>query len=88
MNRPSVLKFNTTFHWGWKAVTDTGELLPEHVKVDGYANGWILPKPGSYNLTISYNPQKWFTVGAGVTGVGWLLILIGTGILLVRKKTL
>ena len=30
----------------------------EHFRVNGYANGWRVPWTGSYELTISYGPER------------------------------
>jgi len=40
-----------------------------HVKVDGFANGWILDEKGSYDATIYYDPQNYFYFGLWLTGI-------------------
>jgi hypothetical protein len=29
-----------------------------HVLVNGYSNGWLIPWKGSYELTVSYRPER------------------------------
>ena len=47
-----------TFARGWR-VEAQGASCPAspHVRVNGYANGWRLPR-GTYELTITYGPER------------------------------
>ena len=58
---------------------DAGWISPwlEHVKVDGWANGWMVP--GSVTIVIFYWPQLLEYLGFGMLGV--------TIVLLLRKKS-
>lgn len=58
-DHPFVLVAAETFAPGWKIETsgrDTGDVT--HFRVNGYANGWRIPWTGSYELTISYRPER------------------------------
>ena len=57
--RPFVLAVSETFAPGWRVDAegrDTSGLV--HLPVNGYANGWRLPWTGTYELTISYGPER------------------------------
>jgi arabinofuranan 3-O-arabinosyltransferase len=56
--RPFLLAVGETFARGWH-VEAAGQELSDlaHVRVNGYANGWRLPK-GTYELTITYGPER------------------------------
>jgi arabinofuranan 3-O-arabinosyltransferase len=56
--RPFLLAVGETFARGWR-VEAAGQELSElaHVRVNGYANGWRLPR-GTYELTITYGPER------------------------------
>jgi arabinofuranan 3-O-arabinosyltransferase len=58
-DHPFVLVAAETFAPGWRieaAGRDSGEIT--HFRVNGYANGWRIPWTGSYELTISYGPER------------------------------
>ncbi len=47
----------------------------DHYLVNAYANGWLLDKPGTYDLTLEFFPQRIYDLGKTVS--------IATGILLI-----
>ena len=55
--RPFVLVAAETFAPGWRLEREDARAV-EHFKVNGYANGWRVPWTGSYELTISYRPER------------------------------
>ena len=85
-DNPVLLKFNTTFHKGWNAVYDTGEVINEHMMVDTYANGWLLNRSGSYSLTITYAPQKAFSIGVLTTTSTWIVLVAGMILLVIKRR--
>lgn len=76
---PYVLSFGESYNAGWKAsivgsrsFSNTSFLsgiflkpLPEedHLKINGYANGWYMKQKGDYTVIVEYYPQKVFYVG-------------------------
>ena len=56
---PFVLVTTETFAPGWRVQASGGRSgdVP-HFRVNGYANGWRIPWTGSYDLTISYAPER------------------------------
>jgi hypothetical protein len=56
--RPFLLTVGETFARGWRVEAAGRELSGlAHVRVNGYANGWRLPR-GTYELTITYGPER------------------------------
>ena len=69
--KPVVLYFAQRFDNAWKL--DAFE--DSHFRVLGYANGWIINKPGDYVLKLEYEPQKRFYEGLVITGVVFMLMI-------------
>lgn len=71
----SILVFNSRFDKDW----ELQGFSESHVPVNGFANGWIIDKPGNYVLTLVYNPQKTVYLGGLLSfatvigGVAYLL---------------
>jgi hypothetical protein len=57
--RPFLLAVGETFAPGWR-VEAGGRTLNDldHVRVNGYANGWRLPWRGTYEVTVTYGPER------------------------------
>ena len=56
--RPFLLAVGETFAPGWRVEAEGRELTGlAHVRVNGYANGWRLPR-GTYELTVTYGPER------------------------------
>ena len=74
------LVFKEQFDTRW----DISEKNTHHVLVDGFSNGWIMDRKGSYDVTISYLPQYYFYIGLGISMVS-LVVALGY-FFLGRKK--
>jgi hypothetical protein len=66
------LTFLTTYDQNWKIyLTQNGSTnqIPEehHVKTFNYANTWYINQTGQLEITIEYEPQKWFFYGSIVS---------------------
>jgi len=57
------------FWWTW---THPAVLHTDHVPVNGYANAWLIDRPGTYRIVVEYWPQRLTDVGFIVL---WLTIL-------------
>ena len=60
--------FLETYDTLWKAyITKNGRTteIPEnnHIKVFNYANAWYINQTGYLEITIEYEPQRWFNLG-------------------------
>ena len=67
MGGSGLLKLSQGYDQGWTS------LDLEHVKVDGWANGWIVPQSGT--VTIFYWPQLLEFLGFGVLGLTMALLI-------------
>jgi hypothetical protein len=59
-SEPFLLVVTEGFDRGW-VIERSGrnDPAPRHLKVNGYANGWIVPWTGSYDLTVEYAPERY-----------------------------
>ena len=62
---PAMLVFGESFDPRWTATVE-GRELPHHT-VNGFANGYELPGPGSYEVTLRFGPQSAFVSGAAIS---------------------
>ncbi len=58
-----LLVFSENYHPWWKAVIKKGERNEpisknKHIKVNGYANGWVVDEKGDYQIILEYQSQK------------------------------
>jgi len=78
---PFLLATGEAFAPGWKA---TAEGHPDselrHVEVNGYANGWLVPFKGSYEMTLEYGPERYAQAARVLSIVGLLFILAWVGL--------
>ena len=57
--RPFLLAVGETFAPGWRVEAEgRGSTGLAHLRVNGYANGWRLPWTGTYEVTITYGPER------------------------------
>jgi hypothetical protein len=76
---PFMLATSEAFAPGWKAsVEDHDDSALRHVEVNGYANGWLVPFKGSYEMTLEYGPERyaraarWLSVISLLGVLGWV----------------
>jgi arabinofuranan 3-O-arabinosyltransferase len=56
---PFLLVLSETFASGWHLEGgNQGSAQASHLRVDGYANGWRVPRRGSYDLKLTYGPEQ------------------------------
>ncbi len=58
VQNPFILILANNFDEFWNAKINN-QLLTKHILVNGYANGWIVEKKGSYLIDISYKVLPW-----------------------------
>jgi arabinofuranan 3-O-arabinosyltransferase len=57
--RPFLLAVDETFAPGWRVEAAGRDLTGlAHVRVNGYANAWRLPWRGTYEVTVTYGPER------------------------------
>jgi hypothetical protein len=90
--KPILLVLNNSFHEGWKAfiVNESGEenQINEHIQVNGYANGWILPsmKQSPLQVRLEFYPQRLFEIGIVISGSTFLIVLVWSLVQRYRTK--
>lgn len=87
---PYVLVFSELYSSGWEARFDDGTKLDasNHFLVNAYANGWLVDKLGSYDLTLKFAPEDLLDGGKKVSlfsSAGALLLL---GVYIWRRRKL
>ncbi len=55
---PFILVLNSTFDKSWQAKIGK-EIITKHLTVNGFANGWIVERLGSYEVNISLKVWPW-----------------------------
>jgi len=62
-NGSFILVFLESYDKNWKAYVN-GNLIPEtnHLKVNAFANGWLIDATGNLTITIQYETQNLFTI--------------------------
>jgi hypothetical protein len=85
---PYLLVFSDTYHPQWtmniepstisSVISDRSRGYKEvqHILVNGYANGWWIEKPGTYEITIEFLPQQWYEIGVIISTVILMLSMI------------
>jgi arabinofuranan 3-O-arabinosyltransferase len=57
---PFLLATSEAFADGWKATAEGhDDSALRHVEVNGYANGWLVPFAGTYEMTLEYGPERY-----------------------------
>lgn len=79
---PFLLEFKQQYDPRWLLSGAAGE----HVSVDGFANGWIINKQGTFDVTISYWPQQAFNEGLAITVAALALSGIVLIFIRIRRK--
>jgi hypothetical protein len=65
---PFLLIFSETYSPLWKAYVDNNPIPEEsHFIANGYANGWYVSKPGTYKITVEFEPQRYVVYGVAVS---------------------
>jgi arabinofuranan 3-O-arabinosyltransferase len=47
-----------------------------HVRADGYANGWLIPWRGTYEVTLVYTPERYAHAARWTSALGAALLLV------------
>lgn len=92
---PFLLATSEAYAPGWKLRADGRDAsdLP-HVRVNGYANGWLVPWKGSYELTLEYGPERyaraarWLSLVALIGVLGWIGLRLALRTLSARSELL
>ena len=81
---PFLLVFETTFDNNWQLFSGSSHygvpIATDHLRVDGYANGWVIKIPGTYTLTIFYGLQSYVEFGSYVS-IATILSLVSLALI-------
>jgi hypothetical protein len=86
---PYVLGLNQYFDAGWKVTRKDTHVLQttDTIGLNGIANGWYIKDPGTYDLSLYYEPQKYVNWGAIIFLSGFICIsLLCIRTIRLRKK--
>ncbi len=82
---PFILTINNAYSPGWKIYEGNKNIFSlffskaifeeGHIKSNGYSNSWYIDKPGDYEFTVYYEPQKAFYLG-GIVTIATLISII------------
>lgn len=84
---PFILTLAQAYNTNWIAKVNNIRIGDEyHFPVNGYANGWLIAKEGSFEIDLEYSPQIFVDLGFVLTMITFLVMLT-TAIAQVRKKS-
>ncbi|KKR25035.1 MAG: hypothetical protein A3C27_01700 [Candidatus Levybacteria bacterium RIFCSPHIGHO2_02_FULL_39_36] len=69
---PYILSFLEGYSPNWRLLSNS-KLLPDHFRLNAYANGWYVDKQGSYTLDIVFYTQTTFYKGLIITFISVIL---------------
>jgi arabinofuranan 3-O-arabinosyltransferase len=64
---PYLLVLTESFAHGWQLQINGQEATLPHVVVDGYANGWLIDRRGSYQVRLAYQPERFSRFGRWIS---------------------
>lgn len=82
---PFLLVFSELYNDGWKASINAQE-LNNHMRVNLYANSWIVDKKGDLDILVEFAPQKWMDFGQNLSLISIVLIIGSLCLLSFRYK--
>lgn len=81
--RPALVVFNEAYHPQWRVTPLAGStgVPAAHLLVNGFANGFIIDRPGRYHFAVTFRFQDVFLAGVTVTAAAAsLALMIGLGV--------
>lgn len=83
-----LLVFWQSYSAGWTAVDSNGKVLA-HVKVNGWANGYLIAGGGpASGVRVTYQPQQWEVIGLVIELVVLVSAVVGLLVLALRRWAL
>lgn len=76
---PFILVFSETYSPSWQG-SIRGQEVKDHIRVNIYANGWIVNERGDFDMKIKFTPQSYLeagkrisilSIGGGVAFLAW-----------------
>ncbi|MFC1649098.1 hypothetical protein ACFL2C_00085 [Patescibacteria group bacterium] len=83
------LVFMDPYLKGWVLKDESGEKINNHTTALGYVNGWEIP-PKYYNKSqkfiLQYEPHSYYRIVVGISALGYLVLILLLGTLLIKEK--
>ncbi len=80
-----LLIFNNTYHPGWTALVKGKPIdSNRHIVANGYANGFLIDDPGSFDVSLQFSPEERIVNGYRISLVSILagvIVLLGSKII-------
>lgn len=84
--KPFLLVFSELYNGAWRAAFPDGGILNDHSLVNAYGNGWTVDRQGDYDILVEFSPQKWMDMGGKISIAGYILIVFGLLILIIKQR--
>ncbi len=81
---PFILVFSELFNDAWQAGLQNNVF--KHMRVNFYANGWVIDKIGEFEITIEYLPQRLLEFGEKASFVSYILVVLSAIFMLFKRK--
>ncbi len=57
-----------------------------HMSLNGFANGWLISKNGTYQIHLTFFAQRYFLAGLAVSLLTFMVVLLSIGYLLLKRR--
>ena len=81
---PYLLVLTESYAPGWQVYMESGDLDVPQLRVNGYSNGWLLDRTGSYELRLAYEPERPARIARWISLIS--LCILGAYGLAVRRR--
>ncbi len=84
---PYLLVFKEAFNPEWKlTIKNSTNREPPHIKVNTYANGWVIDSKGPHTINIEYKPQRYYDIGLIISGIAVVIFTLVLVIVTIRNS--
>lgn len=86
-----LLVFNNNFNKGWEVLDEgNNSMASKHILVNGYSNGFIINKSGSFELNLTFRPQVGLDLSYSISKYSFLaeVLLLLISLIYINRKTL
>jgi hypothetical protein len=81
-----VLVLHSSYSTGWRVDAGGKELGWQHVPIDGFLNGWIVPEDASQQVAILYKPARLFAALRALSLAVLCVLMIALALILVTDR--
>jgi arabinofuranan 3-O-arabinosyltransferase len=80
---PFVLQLAESYAPGWELSGLPASRSAQHIELDGYANGWLVPAGPAFGFEIRYGPDAWYAV---TRSLSLFALAIAIGFVALRRR--